>query len=64
MKTIKYILAWIYTICVIVCPISFILTFVGLLVLNADLSAYSFLTTLVTSGYAFFYGTGGPRFNT
>ncbi len=55
MKTFKDILQLICGLCVIICPISFVLTFVGFLVLNANLIAYSFFTLCFTFGYAFFY---------
>ena len=65
MKTIKNILEWIYAICLIVCPLSFIMAFVGLLILNAEVIVYSFLTYAVTLPYVVFYGThNNPRFNT
>ncbi len=57
MKILKDILQLICGLCVIICPISFVLTIVGFLILNANLIAISFFTLCFTFAYAFFYLT-------
>lgn len=57
MKYLKSILEWTYSICAIVCPISFILIWVGLLSFDAKMTVYSFVSTAVTGLFVFYYGT-------
>ena len=57
MKTFKDILELICGLCMIICPISIILTIVAFIILSAKLLVISFLTLCFTAGYCFFYLT-------
>ena len=55
MKTFKEILQVISALCVLICPMTFVLTFVGLLIFDADLFIYSLFTGCLTGVYVFVY---------
>ena len=55
MKTLKLILGVIYLISLFMWPISFVLTFIGLFMLNAKLMAFSFFILCFTTVYCFAY---------
>ncbi len=56
MNTIKNILEGLNVICAIAWPISFILTFVGLFTLDAEMTAYSFAVCAISGLFCMFYG--------
>lgn len=55
MKRIKDFLKLLDYICCMILPVSFVLMWVGMFTFNAKMLAYSFLITVITGGYTFFY---------